>query len=149
MSTRILVMGLPGSGKTTLATEIVVQLYNCGKTVNWFNATDVRYRNNDQDFSAEGQIRESIRMRELADKSTADFVICDFVAPLQEARDFFDANWIVWVDTVAKSQDEDINNMFVKPMFCHFRVTEKDLAAQAANITLAITNLKTTITEVA
>ena len=95
MTQRILIMGLPGSGKTFLATALKTYLENnsdffnssaetlCGSraTVTWFNADDVRKRYNDWDFSSEGRIRQSHRMRELADASLDDFVICDFVAP--------------------------------------------------------------------
>ena len=57
---RILIMGLPGSGKSYLANELIKLLNNC----EWFNADDVRKKYDDWDFSYEGRIRQSLRMRE-------------------------------------------------------------------------------------
>ena len=81
-SIRILVMGLPGAGKTTLSTQIVEKIKNAGKTIAWLNADEIRKKFDDWDFSIEGRIRQSVRMRQLADDSDTDYVICDFVAPL-------------------------------------------------------------------
>ena len=91
MTIRILVMGLPGSGKTTFSQELVKRLM-LKHTVKWFNADAVRKEHNDWDFSLEGRIRQSKRMRELADAKPDSFVVCDFVAPLLEMRDIFDAD---------------------------------------------------------
>ena len=102
---RILIMGLPGSGKTYLAQHIVDHLQADKKRVGWLNADDVRKKYNDWDFSPEGRIRQSLRMRELADAMTdCDYVICDFVAPLVEMRNNFKADWTVWVDTIDKGR---------------------------------------------
>jgi hypothetical protein len=64
-------------------------------------------------------------MRELADRSSADFVIADFVAPLAEMRHNFRADWTVWVDTLAAGRYEDTNRMFVPPELYDFRITEQ------------------------
>jgi adenylylsulfate kinase-like enzyme len=69
---RILIMGLPGAGKTYLAERLKQQLENHGSTVGWLNADEVRRHFNDWDFSREGRIRQSLRMRELADESNTD-----------------------------------------------------------------------------
>jgi adenylylsulfate kinase len=119
---KILIMGLPGSGKTFLATALkkfmeensdffnaqAESLYGSKAKVEWFNADDVRKKYNDWDFSHEGRIRQSLRMAELAEKSTADFVICDFVAPLVEMRNNFKADWTIWVDTIEKGYEQGI-----------------------------------------
>jgi len=136
---RILIMGLPGAGKTFLAGELSRYLRenstffhanteNIGSSqakVEWFNADDVRKRFNDWDFSQEGRIRQSHRMRELAEKSHADFVITDFVAPLPEMRYNYKADWTVWVDTIDQGRFQDTNRMFVPPDVYDFRVTEQ------------------------
>lgn len=123
---KILVMGLPGAGKTYLA-ERIVHTLRSKKKVAWLNADEVRQKFNDWDFSHEGRIRQSIRMRQMAEEMTDyDFVICDFVAPLVEMRSNFDADWIVWVDTIDKGRFEDTNNVFVSPSDYNFRVTEQN-----------------------
>ena len=136
---RILIMGLPGAGKTYFATALKQYLENFSDfyhmqaesligskaTVEWFNADDVRKRFNDWDFSPEGRIRQSHRMRELADKSWADFVIVDFVAPLVEMRHNFKADWTIWMDTIEEGRFDDTNRMFVPPDLYDFRITEQ------------------------
>ena len=57
MTQRILIMGLPGSGKTTLALELKKHL-----NAEHFNADDVRQRFNDWDFSEAGRIRQSVQI---------------------------------------------------------------------------------------
>jgi adenylylsulfate kinase len=123
---KILIMGLPGAGKTTLAHHIVDKLRNSGKTVTWLNADDIRAHFNDWDFSTEGRIRQSIRMSELATSSDNDYALCDFVAPLVEMRDNFNATWTIWVDTIDKGRFEDTNKAFIPPSKYDFRVTEQD-----------------------
>jgi len=122
MPQRILVMGLPGAGKTYLSQHI----QNNRKKVGWLNADDVRKKYNDWDFSKEGRIRQSLRMRDLADAIVdMDFVICDFVAPLPEMRNNFKADWTIWVDTIDKGRFEDTNKAFIQPEVYDFRITEQ------------------------
>lgn len=122
---RILVMGLPGAGKTYFAEQLKQRLEQHGFTVGWLNADRVRSHYNDWDFSREGRIRQSLRMRDLADESNTDFVIVDFVAPLPEMRYNFKADWTVWMDTIAAGRYEDTNRMFVEPDVYDFRITEQ------------------------
>jgi adenylylsulfate kinase len=126
MAVRILIMGLPGAGKTYLAQYVLERLQNARKKVNWLNADIVREKYNDWDFSVEGRIRQSLRMRDLADQSTADFVICDFICPLPAMRDNFSADWTVWVDTIKEGRFADTNSIFVPPEKYDFRITEQD-----------------------
>jgi hypothetical protein len=143
---KILIMGLPGAGKTFMAealkkrleasTDIPLEkLANCEAAptwyhpiVKWFNADEVRKTYNDWDFSKEGRIRQSLRMAEFALKSHADYVICDFVAPLPEMRHNFKADWVIWMDTIDEGRYEDTNKAFVAPDVYDFRITEKDAA---------------------
>lgn len=124
---KILVMGLPGSGKTYLAQYILETLQAERKSVGWLNADEVRKEFNDWDFSYEGRIRQSKRMAELAETryGAFDYVICDFVAPLVEMRNNFKADWTVWVDTIEKGRFEDTNKVFTPPDVYDFRITEQ------------------------
>jgi hypothetical protein len=144
MTKKILIMGLPGSGKTYFAERLkkwieshdtisIKRLSNYetlptnkSAKVVWFNADDVRRKFNDWDFSKEGRIRQSLRMFEFASSAESDFVICDFVAPLPEMRNNFKADWTIWLDTIDKGRFEDTNKIFVAPESYDFRLTEQD-----------------------
>jgi len=141
MKQRILIMGLPGSGKTTLASALKRYLEEngtvspsraemlssrTGAQVTWFNADDVRRKYNDWDFSREGRIRQSIRMFQFSIESVGEYVICDFVAPLVEMRNNFKADWTIWMDTIREGRYADTNAAFVEPEVYDFRVTEQN-----------------------
>lgn len=141
MTQRILIMGLPGSGKTTLAGALkryleehgdityaraLQELINPQVEVNWFNADDIRRKYNDWDFSNDGRIRQSIRMFQFSMEAGGDYVICDFVAPLVEMRNNFKADWTIWVDTIREGRYADTNALFQEPEQFDFRVTEQD-----------------------
>ena len=126
MAQRILIMGLPGAGKTTLAEAIRNKLWEEGRTVTWLNADEIRKKYDDWDFSTEGRIRQSIRMKTLSEETTTDHVIADFVAPLVEMRTNYDADWTIWVDTIREGRYADTNKMFIEPESYDFRVNEQD-----------------------
>jgi adenylylsulfate kinase len=91
-------------------------------TVKWFNADAVRKEHNDWDFTPEGRLRQVKRMREMADKSGAKYVICDFVCPTEEYRRVFDANYVIWMDTIEEGRFEDTNKLFEEPINYNFRI---------------------------
>tara|TARA_B100001057_G_scaffold129516_1_gene128575 strand:+ start:378 stop:791 length:414 start_codon:yes stop_codon:yes gene_type:complete len=118
---KILVMGLPGSGKTYLTERLVPLLHAA-----WYNADKVREMANDWDFSIEGRERQSKRMRAFADfeKSQGRFVVCDFVCPTVITRKNFDADIVVWMDTLKEGRYKDTNQIFEAPEAADFRITE-------------------------
>jgi len=127
----ILVMGLPGAGKTTLANELAPLLK--AKRV---NADEVRKAANDWDFSEEGRKKQAKRMSKLAldIKNEGNYVIADFICPTPEARNLFPADFIIWVDTIKEGRFEDTNQMFVKPEKYDFHVTSQDAKLWASKI---------------
>ena len=114
-------MGLPGSGKTYLA-ERLQPLLNAA----WYNADVVRKMANDWDFSSEGRIRQSMRMKTFADfeKSNNRYVICDFVCPTRTTQETFDPDITIWMNTISKGRFEDTNKMFEEPLNVDFLITE-------------------------
>jgi len=110
------------------------QLHKKGFSVEWFNADEIRERFNDWDFSEEGRIRQSSRMKELSEKSSANFVICDFVAPLPKMREVFSADMTIWLDTIDESRFEDTNKIFVSPEKYDYRIMAKSAKRWASVI---------------
>ena len=127
----ILIMGLPGSGKTTLASELVPLL-----KAKWLNADEVRKEANDWDFSADGRTRQAKRMwakaKEFRDQG--NHVVADFVCPTPAARALFPADFIIWVDTIKEGRFDDTNKMFVKPEKYNYHVTTQDAKNWAPKI---------------
>ena len=109
---RILIFGLPGSGKTTLARPLS-ELMNA----QYFNADEVRKHYDYWDFTPEGRMRQAYRMRYLCDGaiSAGKIAIADFVAPTQEFGDIFQPDFSIWMDTIAEGRFEDTNKMFERP----------------------------------
>ena len=124
-------MGLPGSGKTTLAEELAPML-----NAKRLNADEVRREANDWDFSEEGRKRQAIRMSDFAKKlkEEGNFVVADFICPTPEARALFPADFIIWVDTIKEGRFDDTNKMFVKPDKFDYHVTTQDAKNWAPKI---------------
>ena len=124
-------MGLPGSGKTTLANELG-PLLNAKR----LNADEVRKEANDWDFSFEGIERQAKRMADFATKlkSEGNYVVADFICPTPEARSLFPADFTIWVDTIKEGRFDDTNKMFIKPEKYDFHVTTQDAKNWAPKI---------------
>ena len=124
-------MGLPGAGKTTLANELAKSIKS-----KRLNADEIRKAANDWDFSEEGRSRQAKRMSDQAEKykNEGHYVVADFICPTPKARKLFNADFIVWVDTIKKGKYEDTNAMFVKPEKFDFHVTSQDAKIWALKI---------------
>ena len=127
----ILIMGLPGSGKTTLAEQLAPML-----NAKRLNADEVRKEANDWDFSEEGRKRQAKRMSDFALnlKEKGFDVVADFICPTPEARNLFPADYVVWVDTIKEGRFDDTNKMFIKPEKFDFHVTTQDAKNWAPKI---------------
>ena len=124
-------MGLPGSGKTTLASKLVPLL-----NAKWLNNDEVRKAANDWDFSEEARIRQAKRMADLAEKYKKEghIVVADFICPTPEARKLFNADYTIWVNTIKEGRFDDTNKMFIKPEKFDFEVTSQDAEVWAKKI---------------
>jgi len=120
---KILIMGLPGAGKTTLASKLVPLL-----KAKWLNADEVRKKANDWDFSDEGRLRQARRMLELSNKYIEDgnYVVADFVCPTEHSRKIFNPDFVIWVDTIKEGRFEDTNQIFTTPRSYDLRVKTQD-----------------------
>lgn len=129
---KILIFGLPGSGKTTLAKPLAKLLGGIH-----LNADKVRTHYDDWDFTLEGRKRQALRMRYLADGMvmSGNIAIADFVCPTVFTRKEFDADYTVWMDTVKKSNCqnrpaasgstfEETDKMFEAPKNVNYHVAK-------------------------
>ena len=116
-------MGLPGSGKTTLA-EKLTKILNA----DWLNADKIREKYNDWDFSKTGVLRQAKRMGDLSNNLKNKFVIADFVCPYKEGRDLFKPDYLIWMDTINKGRFPTFDKSFEKPKKYNFRITEKEIS---------------------
>ena len=118
---KILIFGLPGSGKTWLAERLQKRL-ECA----WFNADEIRRMANDWEFSEAARYRQAHRMASIAnnEKYHDRTVICDFVCPTEVTRAIYDADYTVWMDTISRGRFEDTNDMFETPEDIDYHVSE-------------------------
>ena len=108
--TIILIMGLSGCGKTTLAQQLHGKLYST-----WLNADRIRKLYFDTDFSHTGRVNQAKRMKGLADSCDDDYVIIDMITPLQIMRDIIQPDITIWMNTKSSSIYPDTDALFVKP----------------------------------
>ena len=118
---KILIFGLPGSGKTTLAkpfAELIGAVH--------INADVVRKEYDDWDFTPEGRLRQAMRMKFLADGvvMSGKIAVADFICPTEQARTEFAPDYVVWMDTIQKGRFEDTNKMFQAPTKFDYHVKE-------------------------
>jgi adenylylsulfate kinase len=136
---KILIMGLPGSGKTTFARFLAEHLH-CVH----FNADDIRENiNKDLGFSAADRVEQARRMGHLCNIAGrwGAPVIADFVCPTVETRQAFNADSTIWMNTTQQGRFNDTNKLFVPPAQYDYRID--DFAMQMSYHAKEIVNLWT------
>src|SRR5580704_16746946 len=121
MQRKILIMGLPGAGKTTLSAALAPLL-----NAVVFNADAVRANlSRDLGFSHEDRVEHARRMGWMCDRvvEAGGTVIADFIWPTPETRAAFGEAFVIWVDRISAWRFEDTNRMFVKPDRIDLRVS--------------------------
>ena len=116
---KMLVMGLPGSGKTTLAKPFADLL-----DAAYFNGDQIRARYDDHDFSLAGREYQAERMKYLCDGalSITSHVVADFICPTKKTREIFKPDFTIWMDTIKESEYEDTNTFFERPSKVDYHV---------------------------
>ena len=126
-------MGLPGSGKTTLASKLVPLI-----KAKWVNNDKVRKAANDWDFSEEGRVRQAKRVADIAEQfkkeGNYDYLVADYICPTPQTRKLFNADYVIWINTIKEGRFDDTNKMFVKPEKFDFEVTTQDAELWANKI---------------
>lgn len=110
---KILICGLPGSGKTTLA-ELLVPRMNAV----WFNADAIRQEiHKDLGFTEEDRNEHARRLGKLSDwaSMSGNYVVADFCCPTEQARELFNPDYVVWVNRIEEGRYADTNKMFQRP----------------------------------
>jgi adenylylsulfate kinase len=131
VSKKILVMGLPGAGKTTLSRLLAKRLVAVH-----FNADEIRANiNKDLGFSLEDRIEQARRMGWLCDQvvKSNSYAIADFICPTPETRAAFGPAFVIWLDRIQRSAYDDTNALFVPPERYDVRVTAEGMPEYWAN----------------
>lgn len=120
---RVLICGLPGSGKTHFAKLLTSEINSV-----WFNADVVREQFNDWNYDMLSRLRQTHRMRNLADIAYAEgrIAVCDFVAPTHALRAEFDPDYTIFVNTIESGRFENTNRIFEKPKTADYILSDRN-----------------------
>lgn len=141
MTKKVLIIGLPGSGKTTLAKILKEKL-----DAEWINADKVRKKYNDWDFSKKGVLRQAKRMGNLASESKKKFTLVDFICPYEKGRKIFEPDFLIWMNTIKKGRLPTFDRSFEKPKTFDYSIKEKkDFKSHSTMIINKIMNKNTEI----
>tara|TARA_R110000744_G_scaffold374301_1_gene486987 strand:+ start:3974 stop:4369 length:396 start_codon:yes stop_codon:yes gene_type:complete len=113
---KVLIFGLPGSGKTTFAKQLTADI-----DIPHFNADEIRGIFKDWDFSQVGRIRQVTRMIDLCTIANKPCVV-DFVCPYNFYRKDYDIK--IFMNTIASSNYEDTNKIFELPTDVDYEIKD-------------------------
>jgi cytidyltransferase-like protein len=135
----IQIIGLPGTGKTVLATMLADRI-----NAIHFNADDVRADlNKDLGFSPEDRIEQARRLGALARLTSKQgyITVVDFVCPTDETRlAFTKPDILIWVDRIKESRFADTNSMWQEPK-ADLRIVDGLTVEQEVELVISTFNL--------
>ncbi|KKM82992.1 hypothetical protein LCGC14_1313970 [marine sediment metagenome] len=119
---KILITGLSGSGKTTLTKALIKLIPNCIT----INGDTIRENRNDNDFSLNGRLVQAVRMKNIAGHYKEQILIADFICPTEETRRIFNADYVIFMNTIKSSQYSDTDALYETPTKVDVEVRTKD-----------------------
>ena len=124
---KILVFGLPGTGKTSLS-SLLLKTLDRNLHVVHLDAASNRKTLNDLDFSEEGRRRSLNRTINDAShyKGIGYVVIADIVCPLEKFRQKFKADVTVWMHTKIDCPYPDTTAIFEAPLSCDYEILDQN-----------------------
>lgn len=126
----IQIIGLPGSGKTTLAVELASRINAVHLNADYVRSTI----NSDLGFSPKDRIEHARRLGEMSRMLSSQGldVVVDFVCPTAETRaSFGKPDILVWMDTIQESRFDDTNKLWEDPTEFDYHWLSKSYEEQA------------------
>ena len=131
----IQIIGLPGSGKTTLAIALCDRINAVHLNADYVRATI----NADLSFSPKDRVENARRLGEIAKMLSNQGlnVVVDFICPTAATREAFGkADICIWLDTIDESRFEDTNKLWEKPTKFDYHFVSYDSEGQTDSIIL-------------
>jgi hypothetical protein len=125
----IQIIGLPGSGKTTLATALADRINAVHLNADYVRATI----NSDLGFAPEDRVEHARRMGEMARMLSGQglIVVIDFICPTTDTRTAFGKpDILVWMDTITEGRFEDTNKLWEVPTEFDYHFVSYDSKGQ-------------------
>jgi hypothetical protein len=117
-SIRVLIMGLPGSGKAKLAKKLNKLLPNSSV----IHSSEERVKAKDVDYSTDGHLRHVYRMLEICRNAKTENVIIDMSCPLPEMREILNPDIIIWLTNEENCDTVESKDLFEPPAFYDMKI---------------------------